>query len=84
MLTVARPTIKAKFVHLYDADAIIAKVNNGLYVFHPDGRVEDFTIEMAPFVAILGDVGLAEVQAMWDRVAGGPAKVACSREQGVS
>jgi hypothetical protein len=50
-------------------------------VFYPDGRIEEFSIEMAPWTVILGDVQTAETAAMWDRLVGGPALIACSREQ---
>jgi hypothetical protein len=84
MQTVAQPTIKAKYATVYDEPARIAKVTQALYVIYDDGRIEDFSIEMAPFTTVLGDVATAEVQAMWDRVAGGPAKIATHRLQGVS
>jgi hypothetical protein len=83
MATIAQPTIKAKFATVYDVPARIAKVNDVLYVIYDDGRIEDFDVEMAPFTTILGDVATAETQAMWDRIAGGAAKVACSRGQEV-
>ena len=79
MQTVTQPTIRAKYATVYDEPATIAKVNGQLYVIYDDGRIEDFQIEMAPFVVVLGDVQTAEVQAMWDRVSGGAAKVACTR-----
>jgi hypothetical protein len=82
MSTVAQTTIQAKFCTVYDEPATIARVNDVLYVLYPDGRIEDFSIEMAPFVVVLGDVAEAEVQAMWDRVAGGPAAICTSREEG--
>jgi hypothetical protein len=77
--TLPQPTIKAKFATVYDEPARIAKVDGRFYVICDDGRVEDFEVEMAPFTTILGDVTTAETQAMWDRVAGGPAAIACSR-----
>jgi hypothetical protein len=82
MTTIPQPTIKAKFCSVYDEPATIAKVNQSLYVLYDDGRIEDFDVEMAPFTVVLGDVAVSELQAMWDRVAGGPAGVACSREEG--
>jgi hypothetical protein len=84
MQTVTQPTIKAKYATVYDAPARIAKVNGALYVIYDDGRIEDFEVEMAPFTTILGDVTTAETQAMWDRIAGGPAAIACSRGQEVA
>ena len=81
MQTVTQPTIKAKYATVYDVPATIANVHGVLYVLYADGRVEDFEVEMAPFTVVLGDVQTVEVQAMWDRVAGGPAAIACCRAQ---
>ena len=82
MATVAQPTIKAKYALVYDAPARIAKVNGALFVVYDDGHVEDFEVEMAPFTVVLGDVTPAETAAMWDRIAGGAARIACSRTAG--
>jgi hypothetical protein len=83
LVTVAQPRIQAKFCTVYDEPATIAKWGQALYVIYPDGRIEDFAIEMAPFVTVLGDCQTADVQAMWDRIAGGPAAVACGRQMEV-
>jgi hypothetical protein len=83
MQTVAQPTIKAKYATVYDEAATIAQVNQVLYVMYDDGRIEDFTIEMAPFVTVLGDVALAESQAMWDRVNGSAPWICTHRRQEV-
>ena len=83
MATVAQTPIKAKYATVYDAPATIAKVNDILYVIYEDGRIEPFEVEMAPFTVVLGDVATAETQAMWDRIAGGAARIACSREERV-
>jgi hypothetical protein len=77
-------TIKARYATVYDEPCRIAKVNGALYVIFDDGRIEDFTIEMAPFVTVLGDCQTAELQAMWDRIAGGAAWIATHRAQGVA
>ena len=82
MQTIPQTTIRAKYAEVYGEAATIAKVNGVLYVIYDDGRIEDFAIEMAPFVVVLGDVSLAENAAMWDRVAGGFAAIACSRHEG--
>ena len=82
--TVAQPTVKAKYALVYDAPARIAKVNGVLYVLYDDGRIEHFEVEMAPFTVVLGDVQTAEVQAMWDRISGGYAAIACQRLQEVA
>ena len=84
MSKVPQPTIKAKYATVYDAPARIAKVNQVLYVLYDDGRIEDFTIEMASFTVVLGDVSVSEMQAMWDRIAGGPVGICLNRAQEVA
>ena len=84
MQSVTQPTIRAKYAHIYDEACTIAKVHEVLYVLYADGRIEPFEVEMAPFTVVLGDVSLAETAAMWDRVSGGPAAIACSRRQEVA
>ncbi len=83
MQTIAQPPIKAKYATVYDEPATIAKVHDVLYVVFED-RIERFDVEMAPFTVVLGDVSLAETQAMWDRVSGGPAWIATHRVQEVA
>ena len=82
--TVAQPTIKAKYATVYDVPATIAKVKDVLYVIYEGGRIEPFEVEMAPFTVVLGDVAVSETQAMWDRIGGGAAKVACTRAMEVA
>jgi hypothetical protein len=82
MATIAQSPIKAKFASVYDEPATIAKVNDVLYVLYDDGRIEPFEVEMAPWVTLLGDVSTAETQAMWDRIAGGPAAICTHRTMG--
>jgi hypothetical protein len=82
MPTLPQPTIKAKYATVYDAPATIAKVNDVLYVIYEEGHIEHFEVEMAPFTVVLGDVAVSETQAMWDRVSGGCAAIACSRHEG--
>jgi hypothetical protein len=82
MSTLPQPPVKAKYATVYDEPATIAKVNDVLYVIYADGRIEAFEVEMAPWTTILGDVTLAETAAMWDRVSGGAALIACTRQEG--
>jgi hypothetical protein len=79
-VTVTQPRIQGKFALVYDEPCTIAKWGQALYVVYPDGRVEDFSIDMAPFTTVLGDVTTADVQAMVDRIAGGPAAICTSRQ----
>jgi hypothetical protein len=78
-MTIPQPTLKAKYCTVYDEPCRIVKVPTGLIVVYDDGRIEDYELEMAPFVVVLGDCTTADVQAMWDRIAGGAAQIACTR-----
>ena len=49
---------------------------------HHDGRIEPFEVEMAPFTVILGDCQTADVQQMWDRIAGGAPAICTHRTEG--
>jgi len=84
MQSVTQPTIRAKYAHIYDEACTIAKVHEVLYVLYADGRIEPFEVEMAPFTVVLGDVAISELQAMWDRVAGGPVGICISRKMAVA
>jgi hypothetical protein len=84
MATVPQPTIKAKYAIVYDEPAQIAKVNQTLYVIYDDGRIVDFEVEMAPFTVVLGDVSISELQAMWDRIAGGAVGICLGRQMEVA
>ena len=85
MATLAQPTIKAKYATVYDeAVTIVRGQGGGLYVVYEDSRIEPFTVALAPFTVVLGDVSLAETQAMWDRVSGGAVRIACERLQEVA
>jgi hypothetical protein len=84
LATVAQTPLKAKYARVYDEACTIAKVHDVLYVLYEDGRIEPFEVEMAPFTVVLGDVATSETQAMWDRVAGGAAMIACRRQQEVA
>jgi hypothetical protein len=78
MSTVPQTPIKAKYATVGGEAATIAKVNGRLYVVFED-RIEDFTIEMAPFTVVLGDCQVADDQQLRDQIAGGYAQVACGR-----
>ena len=82
MATVAQPAMRAKYATVYDEAATIAKVNDVLYVIYDDGRIEPFEVEMAPFTVILGDCQTADVQQMWDRIAGGAPAICTHRTEG--
>jgi len=80
--TVAKPP-KAFRATLYDEPGTLGKLNDIIYFFGDDGTITDYEPEMAPWVCILGEVGLSETQALMDRLHGGAVAIACQRAQEV-
>ena len=75
----------AEYARIYDESATIVQgQGGGLYVLYDDDRIEPFEVEMVPFTVVLGDVAVAETQAMWDRIAGGPVGICLSRKMEVA
>ena len=83
--TTPRKVNKAFYATLYDDQhGVLGKLDDGrIYFFADDGQIIDYEPEMAPWVCILGEVGLATCQALIDRLHGGAAQIACSRSQEV-
>lgn len=83
--TTVRKVRKSFYAHLYDAAGVLAKLDDGLiYFFGEDGSVTEYEPEMAPWVTILGEVGIGDTQQIMDTLHGGYAKIACTRQEGVS
>jgi hypothetical protein len=82
MATVAQ---KSFFAHLFETSGVLAKVNGELTFFGDDATATIVEPEMIPFLAVLGECGVAETQLFMDIVVhGGYAKVATSRLQEVA
>jgi len=80
---VAEPNVKAFYATVYDLPARLVKVNGIIYVV-TDDDVQPFEVEMAPFTCVLGEVGLADTQALMDRLHGNYAMIACNRQMEVA
>jgi hypothetical protein len=75
---------KAFFATLYDEHGILIKINGIIHFFRTaDAAIIDYEPDMAPWVTILGDVDICDAQLMKDRLAGGYARIACTRPQEV-
>ena len=81
MQTLPVPTknVKAFYATVYDLPARLVKVAGVIYVV-TDDDVEPFEVEMAPFTCVLGESGVAETQALMDRLSGGAAWLATHRQ----
>lgn len=62
---------------------ILTKVDGSLVFFTEDGEIIPIEPTDCNFLTVLGEVGLAETQKIMDRVHGGYAKVATSRQMEV-
>lgn len=80
--TLPHPAPKCFAAILYDMSVVLTKDNDRIVVVTPDGDfVRFFEIEDATFCTILGEIGVADAQALADKRHGGFAMVACTRHQ---
>jgi hypothetical protein len=73
---------KSFFAHLFDQSGVLAKVNGELVFFGDDDTITTVEPSMINFLTVLGETGISNTQALLDRLHGGYAAVACSREEG--
>jgi hypothetical protein len=84
-LTATRKPPKAFYAHLYDQAGSLAKVDGTIYFMDSTtGEITAIEPEHCTFLTVLGEIGLADTQALLDRLHGGYAAVACSRLQEVA
>lgn len=69
---------------VYEESGTLAKINGVIYFVSDAGKITEFDVPMANFCTVLGEVTTSQVQAMWDRIAGGAARIACTRPMGRS
>ena len=80
-----QPVRKVFRATVYDEPGVLAKVDGQITFFRDgDGAIIDFEPEMAPWTTILGEIGLADTQALLDRLHGGAAWIATHRLQEVA
>jgi hypothetical protein len=76
---------KAFYAHLYDEPGLLFQHVDGRIMFLNEANDRITTIE-APdinFLTVLGECTIATEQKLRDLTAGGAARIACTREQGV-
>jgi hypothetical protein len=81
MATVAQ---KAFYAHLDDQAGVLAKVGKALVFFGDDGAITTVEPSMIHCLTVLGEVGLADAQALLDRLHGGAAWLATHRAMEVA
>jgi hypothetical protein len=69
---------------VYDEPATLGKVEDVLYVFYDDGRMELFEVPMAMFTCVLGEIGVQEAARLADRRHGGAVWIATHRQMEVA
>ncbi len=75
---------KVFYAHFYETSGVLAKVNGALVFCGDDDTITEVEPSDSNFLVVLGEVAVAETQAVCDRVRGGYAAVACSRRQEVA
>jgi hypothetical protein len=75
---------KVFFAHLFDEAGKLARVDNALVFFGNNGDITTVKPRDINFLTVLGEVGIADTQALMDRLHGGAAAIACSRAQEVA
>jgi hypothetical protein len=81
MTTIAQ---KVYFAHFYETSGTLAKVNGELVFFGDDETITVVEPGDVNFLAVLGEVGLANARQIVDRIAGGYAAQACNRHMEVA
>jgi hypothetical protein len=81
MMTETPKVHKAFYAHLYGESSVLVKVNSVIYFMADSGDITEFEPEMATVCTVLGEVGLADAQAISDTLAGGAAWIATHRRQ---
>ena len=68
------------YAHLDDEAGTLAKLDGTIYFMaEATGALTVIEPEHVPFLAVLGNVGLADTQQVMDSIRGGAAKLACTR-----
>jgi hypothetical protein len=80
--TAAARKPRAFYAHLFDESGALTKVNGTLFFVGDDGAVVEVEPSMVNFLTVLGEMTLADAQRIDDLMNGGPAGVACGREEG--
>ena len=76
-----RPAAKAFYAHLDNEAGALTKVGGTLY-FVTDDDIMEVEPSILNFLAVLGEMTLADAQRIADLMDGGAAAIACSRNEG--
>jgi hypothetical protein len=70
---------KSFYAHLFETSGVLAKVGGELVFFGDDDTIVTVEPSMINFLTGLGECGVAECQALMDKMHGGYAAIACGR-----
>jgi hypothetical protein len=82
--TTSRKAPKAYRATLRDESGTLAKVHGDILFFSDAGEIITIEPEDCVWLCVLGEVGLADCQALMDQMHGGAAWIACTRRQEVA
>ena len=81
----SRKPSKAFYAYLYDQAGTLAKVDGTIYFMaSANGDITAIEPEHCTFLTVLGEIGLADTQAIMDQLYGGAAWIATHRQQEVA
>jgi hypothetical protein len=76
---------RAYYAILDEAHGSLAKVQGTIYFMDSEtGALTEIEAAHLPFLTTLGEIGLADTQAIMDQLHGGAAAIACARLQEVA
>jgi hypothetical protein len=70
---------KSFYAHLFETSGVLAKVHGELTFFGDDDTIVPVEPSMINFLTVLGECGVANTQALLDRMHGGAAGIATHR-----
>jgi len=77
-------TPRAYYAILDETHGSLARVDSTIYFMSDEGDITPIEPEYMNFLVVLGEIGLADTQAIMDQIRGGAAKIACSRAMEVA
>jgi hypothetical protein len=78
------PPSKAYYCYLDDTHGVLAKIDGDILFLADDGTLTVIEPIHGAFLMPLGECGLAETARILDHWHGGPARIACTRQQEVA
>ena len=68
---------------LFDESGVLSKIDGEILFFSDAGDITTIEPDHCNYLTVLGEVGLSDTQQIMDRLHGGYASIACSRQMEV-